>query len=475
MKRGRILVVDDEQSMRDFLGIFLRKQEYEVCCVENGVLALEHIKSSPVDLVISDIRMPEMDGMSLLKEARRFKPDVQFLVMTAYSSTADAIKATDAGAYDYITKPFKLNDIKVTIERAIRNIGHDDNGEKNSDDYQNEIHVEGIIGRSPQIREVFKMISRVATTNASVLISGESGTGKELVARALHQNSQRSGRPFVTVNCGAIPSELMESELFGHVKGSFTGAIRDKDGLFTVVNGGSLFLDEVSELDIQLQVKLLRAIQERKVMPVGGTREISVDVRLITATNRDLQKEVDQARFREDLYYRLNVIQIGLPALRERRDDIPILIQHFIKQSCNDLGRPQLNVSEAAMMIMINYDYPGNVRELSNIIERAVALETSDRIRPASLPPAMLDQVLERSSQVIRAEELVGDSIDAESGATLDKVLEQHERRYIDDAMKKADGVKTEAAKILGVSFRSLRYRMKKLGMDMGPVENEEE
>ncbi len=468
MSPGHILVVDDEKSMRDFLSIFLRKQGYLVDCADNGKQALEQIRSKNLDLVITDIRMPEMDGMQLLHEVKQTRPDLEFIVMTAFSSTADAIHSMKMGAYDYITKPFKLEDIKVTIDRAMQQLMQKKGRGNESEKPEKEIEVKEIIGNSQPIRKIFDMIKRVAGTNANILITGESGTGKELVARAIHFNSHRRENPFVTVNCGAIPSELMESELFGHMKGSFTGSIRDKEGLFKLAHEGTLFLDEVSELNLQLQVKLLRAIQERKIMPVGGSGEINVNVRILAATNRDLKHEVNAQNFREDLFYRLNVIQIQMPALRQRREDIPLLVNHFVKRSCRELGREVLRVSEAAMMLLANYDYPGNVRELSNIIERAVALESSDQIRPQSLPPAMLESVEKETAEPISRRELTGDRIDADNGASLDTILEQHERRYIEAALKKTGGVKTEAAKELGISFRSLRYRLQKLGMDAG-------
>ena len=459
-----ILVVDDERSMRDFLSIFLKKKGYEVTCVGSGEEALQQMENQLPDLVISDIRMPGMDGMSLLREAKKRKFPCEFIVITAFSNTADAIVAMNEGAYDYINKPFKLDEIEITIKRALEKRSIEDENLKLKQELSKRHPHSNIIGKSDAITRIFDLINQVADTKTTILIAGESGTGKELVARAVHETSSRHNEPFVTINCGAIPAELMESELFGHVKGSFTGAIRDKEGLFTAASNGTLFLDEVSELPLPLQVKLLRALQERKVQPVGGTVEIPIDTRVIAATNRDLLEAVNNNRFREDLYYRLNVIQIKLPPLRERKDDIPLLAQHFIERFCKESGRKQLRISEAAMMILQSHRFPGNVRELSNLIERAVALETMEQIRPQSLPSALLEQHINKPQEI--GTHSHDAKIDIGKGVNLDEILDSRERELIGKALDYTSGVKKDAARLLGISFRSLRYRLKKLGME---------
>ncbi len=465
MKKARILIVDDEQSMRDFLRIFFSKQGYEAVVAENGLDALNRIKQEHFDLVMSDIRMPEMDGMRLLHEVRNFSDSLQIIIMTAYGSTADAIKAMKHGAYDYITKPFQLEEVRVTVEKALEKTELLKENRHLKEKLDDRFQVNRIVGSSKAMRDVFSMIRKVAETKTNILISGESGTGKELVARAIHGNSSRKEKAFVSVNCGAIPGELMESELFGHKQGSFTGAIKDKDGLFVAADGGTIFLDEIGELPLQLQVKLLRALQERKIMPVGDTKEITIDTRVLAATNRDLKEQVAKGLFREDLYYRLNVIQIHLPPLTERRDDIPLLVRHFVEKYSKEMDLEPLRVSEAAMMILAGHDYPGNVRELANIVERAVTLETTESIRPESLPPSLLER-FGQESQEEEVRPAARQAIIPEMGVTLDSVLEGIERDYIVEALENAKGVKKTAADLLGISFRSLRYRLKKLNLD---------
>ncbi len=460
-----ILVVDDEQSMRDFLTIFLRKEGHETLTAANGVEAMEHLRNrEEIDLIISDVRMSQMDGMQLLEEVKRKHPPVEVIVMTAYSSTTDAIVAMKAGAYDYITKPFKLEEIKGTIQKALENRKRRRDGGGTKDAPGEAPRASNMIGVSKPMREIFRLIHQIANSKATILITGESGTGKELVARAIHSDSKRADRPFVSINCGAIPAELMESELFGHVKGSFTGAVRDKEGLFETASGGTLFLDEIAELPMKLQVKLLRALQERRVLPVGGTQEVEVDVRVISATNRSLKEEVAENRFREDLFYRLNVIPIRIPPLRDRKEDIPLLIEHFLGKFGKEHGRNVMHVSEAAMMILQGYDYPGNVRELINIIERSVALEETGQIRPQSLPVSLLDPYT--GEQATDRARFAEPALNWERGIRLDAILEEKERDLIARALEHTEGVKTEAAKKLGITFRSLRYRLKKLGMD---------
>jgi two-component system response regulator PilR (NtrC family) len=378
------------------------------------------------------------------------------IVMTAFASTETAIEAMKTGAYDYITKPFKADHIKVTLRKALEKSAL---SRENRELRRRLASVEQggeILGRSPKMEAVYQVLDRVAPTGVTVLVLGESGTGKELVARRLHALSGRGG-PFVPVNCSAIPEGLVESELFGHVKGSFTGAIADKTGLFEQAQGGTLFLDEVGELPLPLQPKLLRAVQEGQIKRVGGNRELAVDVRIVSATNRDLKEEVDAGRFREDLYYRLNVVGLEIPPLRDRREDIPLLAHHFLEKYALAFGRPLAGFTREALERLEQYAYPGNVRELENVVERAVALETGEYVTPDSLPDPLTRS---RGSLTGDLPELPGE------GLALDELLESVEQRYLAEALRRVSGNKTEAARLLGITFRSFRYRLQKLGME---------
>jgi two-component system response regulator PilR (NtrC family) len=401
------------------------------------------------------MQMPERGGLDLLNAARDLSPETAVVVITAYASTDSAIAAMREGAYDYITKPFKVDEIRLVVEKALEKKQLAVENQRLKSQLKSHAGHPTIIGNSRGIREVFDLIAQVADTRTSVLIAGESGTGKELVARALHDQSGRSENNFVGLNCGAIPENLLESELFGHERGSFTGAVGEKKGLFEVADRGTLFLDEIAELSLALQVKLLRVIQEKTIRRVGGTVDIDVDVRLLSASNQDLEAAVAKGNFRNDLFYRLNVIQISLPALRERREDIPPLLRHFLQKLSADLGRPIQSVSEEALKKLMAYDYPGNVRELENIVERAVALSRGTEIEVDGLPPNVLDMRASPSTPIIPAE-----------GVNLQSLLDQYERSLLREALRLAGGVKKEAAKLVGVSFRSFRYRVEKLEMD---------
>ena len=455
MEPTRILVVDDEQSMREFLAILLRKEGYAVDTRVDVGSALAAVGSSAYDLVITDLKLPDGSGMELLSEARARDPDAQVIVITAFGTAESAVEAMKRGACDYLTKPFKVEEIKVTVQKALERAAL---ARENRQLRRRLEAVETggeILGRSPRMQEVFRVLDRVAPTGVTVLIHGESGTGKELVARRLHGLSGRAG-PFVAVNCSAIPEGLMESELFGHVKGSFTGAVAEKPGLFEEAQGGTLFLDEVGELPIHLQPKLLRVLQESKVKRVGGNREIPVDVRIVSATNRDLSTEVRAGRFREDLYYRLNVVALEIPPLRDRRDDIPLLAHHFLKKYSEAFGRPVKGFARDALERLEGYDFPGNVRELENIVERAVALETAEYVGCASLPAHLCAE---------RAEAPPGLPDIPDDGLALEDLLADIERRYLGEALRRTGGNKTEAARLLGISFRSFRYRLERLGL----------
>jgi two-component system response regulator PilR (NtrC family) len=454
VSRARILVVDDERSMQEFLEIFLRREGYDVSTagsVDEAVLALD---ADDFDVVITDIQMPGKTGLDLLREVHERAPETVVLMITAYASTETAITAMKEGAYDYITKPFQVEEIRLIIEKALEKKLLSKENRRLRNELRTQQRHKTIIGGSQAIQRVFELIAQVADTRTNVLICGESGTGKELVARDIHLQSDRRDAPFVAINCGAIPENLLESELFGHVKGAFTGALHNKEGLFETAQGGTLFLDEIGELSLPLQVKLLRVIQERMIRRVGGTSDVRVDVRILSATNRHLADEVAAGRFREDLYYRLNVIQISMPSLRERRGDIPLLVNHFVEKFAVELGRPVAQIDEAVMAKLMEYDYPGNVRELENLVERAVALSRSEHISLDALPAGFSQRAAAGAPHI------------PASGMDLEHVLAEYERSLLTQALEQANGVKKRAAQLLGVSFRSFRYRLEKLGLD---------
>jgi two-component system, NtrC family, response regulator PilR len=455
-----ILVVDDEQGMRDFLKIMLKKEGYQVQTAGNGETALSTLKEGSFDLVISDIRMPGISGLDLLGSIKEQLPDVPVIMITAFASPDDAVIAMKNGAFDYISKPFNIEEIKSVVESATSRKS------KTSPSPHEVISCPGIIGQSREMLKIFDIIRRIAPTPANVLIYGESGTGKELVAQAIHDNSKVAGNPFIPITCSAIPDELMESELFGHVKGSFTGAINDKPGLFAQANNGTAFLDEIGELTPLIQTKLLRVLQEREIKPVGGTRIQQINVRIIAATNRILEEEILAGRFREDLFYRLAVVPIRVPPLRERKGDVPLLVHHFLNKYSKRLGKEIQEISSYAMQVLMNYDFPGNVRELENIIERGVALESSNIILPESLS-------LSATARQSKNEENAGLPLfQAASGEEelfdigLEKVVDNLEKRLIAFALEKTNNSKIKAADLLQISFRSLRYKIKKYGIE---------
>jgi two-component system response regulator PilR (NtrC family) len=458
---GSVLVVDDERSMREFLAIFLKRAGHEVTMAASGKEGLEQLLAAPPDVLITDLKMPgKLGGLDLLAAVKEHRLDTEVIVVTAYASPETALSAMKQGAYDYLTKPFKVDDINAVISRAMEKRALVQANAALREQVAGRYRLASLLGKSPAMQRVFELIGKIHATRTSVLITGESGTGKELVARALHSEGPRADRPFVAVNCGAIPDELMESELFGHVKGAFTGAVSDKPGLFHAAEGGILFLDEIGELSLGMQVKLLRALQERMVKPVGGNQERDVDVRVVAATNRELEAEVSRGAFRSDLYYRLNVIELRLPPLRQRREDVPMLIEHFLRRFSTEQGRLGMQLSPEAMRALQEYDYPGNVRELENIIERAVTLASSSKIELGDLPAL-------RAAPTPAARESDGLAIPTE-GIDLDRVLGDYERKIIERALEQSEGVRKRAAQLLGISFRSLRYRLAKLGMEPG-------
>ena len=453
--KARVLVVDDERSMQEFLEIFLRSEGYEVETAGDIQSAQMHLESDDFDVLITDIKMPGGSGIDLLHTTNQISPETVVIMITAYASTETAIAAMKEGAYDYVTKPFKVDELRIVMEKALEKKLLASENKRLRSELRSQLRDRSIVGSSPLMLRVFDLIAQVADTKANVLITGESGTGKEMVARAIHVNGDRSDRPFVALNCAAIPENLLESELFGHVKGAFTGAVQNKAGLFELADKGTLFLDEVGELTPAIQVKLLRAIQEKTFRRVGGTADGHVDVRIVAATNRRLEDELSTGRFREDLYYRINVIEIPLPPLRERVEDIPLLVAHFVEKYARELDRRAGSLSEAAMDLLLEYYYPGNVRELENIIERAVALSRGPVIEVDALPPVLLNPTAPSKSTRIPPE-----------GIDLEEVVNDFERTLLAEALRASGGVKKRAAQLVGVSFRSFRYRLEKLGLD---------
>ena len=450
MAGEKILVVDDEQSMTQFLGIVLRKEGYTVSTVNNGKDALERVRAEAFDAVITDIKMPGMDGIQLLQGVKKHDPSLPVVIMTAYASQQSAIDAVNLGAFQYLIKNAKNDEIKLVVRNALEmrrvrteNLflkrelkrGHDE---------------KTIIGSSEEMVRVFKMVDKVADSDATIMIQGESGTGKELIAKEIHYRSRRAHGSFVSINCGAIPRDLLESNLFGHVKGSFTGAVRDAAGLFQVAEGGTFFLDEIGEMPHATQVKLLRALQEREIIPVGGTQPIKIDCRLVAATNADLEKEVAEGRFRADLFYRLNVIPIKLPPLRHRRDDIPLLVDHFLKRQTGPTTRI---VSKDALELLMKYDWPGNVRELENVMERALVLDESGVIEPQDLPEKIRFGVQQRGTLVIDSPTLT---------------LEELEREYILKVLNHTRWQKKRASEILGINASTLYRKLIGYGFEKG-------
>ncbi|MEZ7980900.1 MAG: sigma-54 dependent transcriptional regulator [Myxococcota bacterium] len=453
--KARLLVVDDEQSMREFLESFLRREGYDVSTAADVDTALSYLESDEIDLVITDMQMPEKTGLDLILEARELSPETAMVMITGFGTTDSAISAMREGAYDYLTKPFKVDELRIVIEKALEKKLLSNENRRLKEELRSQSRSRNIIGHSRVMQEVYELIGQVAETKTNVLVYGESGTGKELVARAIHDQSPRSGKPFVAINCGAIPENLIESELFGHVKGAFTGALQNKDGLFEAATGGTLFLDEIGELSHPLQVKLLRALQEKSIRRVGDTADRKIDVRIVSATNRRLEDEVAAGRFREDVYYRLNVIQLTLPPLRDRPEDIPLLAQHFIRRFADEIGKEVEGMDGEAFDMLSTYGFPGNVRELENLIERAVALARGPVIGTALLPPTVTANP--STGPISRIDD---------EGVDLEALVATYERSLLSEALSKTGGIKKKAARLLGISFRSFRYRLEKLGLE---------
>jgi two-component system, NtrC family, response regulator AtoC len=450
----RVLIVDDEENFRHMLSVILKKEGYDVEAASNGEEALQKVTLSPYDQVLCDIRMPKMDGLDFLNEAKKAGVDVTIIMMSAYGTVDIAIEAIKLGAYDYISKPFKPDEVILTLKKAEERERLRRENELLRREIKKEYSFENIISKNKQMQKIFEVITKVAQYKSTILITGESGTGKELVARALHYNSDRAQNPFVAVNCGAIPENLLESELFGHAKGAFTDAIRTKKGLFEEADGGTLFLDEIGELPSQLQVKLLRALQEGEIRRIGESKPIQIDVRIVAATVKDLVREVNEGRFRDDLFYRLNVLPIHIPPLRERNEDIPLLTAHFIRKYSEVMSKNVVGIDSRALEALMNYKWYGNVRELENTIERAVVLVDRENIEIENLPLE-----IQNFQEEIPLEPL------AEEEYSIKKSSRFLEMNLIKKALKKTKGNHTHAAKLLEISHRALLYKIKEYGI----------
>ncbi len=460
-KSHHILVVDDELSMRRFLEVMLSREGYKVSCAENGKTAISMINKKHFDLLLCDIRLGDISGLDVLRAAKKQSQVTVVIMISAYASAETAVEAMNDGAYDYVPKPFDNEELKQTIKNALdlKTIEHEK--EIIDSELKKTLHFGRIVGNSPRMLHIYDMVRQVAKTKTNILISGESGTGKELIAQAIHEQSKRCDRPFVVINCGGIPETLMESELFGHKKGSFTGATQDKKGLFKIADKGTVFLDEIGEFSLPIQVKMLRVIQERVFKEVGGNEDISVDIRIISATNKSLEDEVIAGNFREDLFYRLNVIEIKMPPLRERKNDLRALAQHFLEKYSKEIGKEITKISSYAIDLLEKYDFPGNIRELENLLERSIALSNTNIILPESLALSIHKR---RWIEGIKNKRFDLDEVPR--GVSLDVILEEIERAYIEKALGCCNGNKNKTAGLLGLGLRSLRYRIEKLGIE---------
>ncbi len=455
----KILVVDDEQSMRDVLSIMLKRAGYAVTAASDGDEAIAHLGKEIFDLVITDLKMPKVGGLDVLKAVKASSSDTVVLVITAFASAESAVEAMKHGAYDYLTKPFQVDEVQLIIRNALERRRLSTENMLLKREMASQSSFAQIIGKSEAMQKVFDVVRKVADSKSNVLIFGESGTGKELVARAIHYNSARAPMPFVTVNCSAVPETLLESELFGHMKGSFTGAVSNKAGLFEVANGGTIFLDEIGDTSPATQVKLLRVIQEREFRRVGGTQDVKVDVRIIAATNKDLEKAVAEGTFREDLYYRLDVIPIVLPPLRLRTGDIPLLVQHFLDKFCRESGKPVPAITGEAMRALLEHEWRGNVRELENLIERVVAFSSGQ--------PVTEEEIRGWLHRPVTPQQTYPTDL-PEDGLDLEALINSIEKELLLKALERANWVKKKAARLLRLNTRSFRYRLEKYAIKGG-------
>jgi DNA-binding NtrC family response regulator len=446
-----ILVIDDEKSILDLLGMVFKKQGYEVTVALSAAKALALIDKQEFDLILTDIKLPQMSGMEVLKYVQQSKPGLPVVMITAFGTIKQAVEAFKLGAVDYVVKPFDIEELKMVVAQGLEKRRLKQENVLLKRELKDKYSYANMIGKSKKMQEIYGLIEKIADSDSTVLISGESGTGKEIAARAIHSLSRRGERPFVSINCGALPENLLESEMFGHVKGSFTGAVSHKKGMFEVAESGSLFLDEIGEMAPYTQVKLLRALQERTIRRVGGTEEVPIDVRIVAATNQDLKARLEEGRFREDLFYRLNVISFEMPPLRERKEDIPLLVNHFLEKYCRKMGRRMKRLAPEVINVFETYPWPGNVRELENVIERTVTIEERETITRKSLP----DELTAAPGKTDPARG-IGPGFD------LNTVLDDISRRYVEQALDMSSGRLKRAAGILGVNYRSLRYLIEK-------------
>lgn len=449
MKNYSILIIDDEKSQRDILSGFLSKKGYKVYTAESGTQGLKLVKEKIIDIILSDFKMPEMTGIEILEEVSLINPNIGFVIITAYGTVENAVKAMRLGAIDYISKPVNLDELEIMLNRIIENKNLISENLLLREQLQEKNRISSIISQSSKMEDVINLASRSANSRATILVMGENGTGKEVIARAIHYISSRNDKPFIAINIPALSENLLESELFGHEKGSFTGAEKLRKGRFELANGGTLFLDEIGDMSVSTQIKILRVLQEHQFERVGGSEPIEVDVRIIAATNQDLEKKIREGAFREDLYYRLNVVTIKIPPLRERKEDISMLVEHFIDLYCKENNRNKLEVSKEAFDMLMKYNYPGNIRELENIIERAVVLTRGDTITLNDLPIHLKGFKEELSRPVL-------------GKGTLPEQVEAVEKELIYDALKESGGNQTKAGKLLGITERNLRYKLKK-------------
>ncbi|HYA48186.1 MAG TPA: sigma-54 dependent transcriptional regulator [Burkholderiales bacterium] len=451
-----VLIIDDEKSLLDLLSVVFKKEGYGVSAALSAAKAFEIIDKEDIDLVVTDIKMPETDGMEVLRQVKARHPDVPVVMVTAYGSITQAVETLKAGALDYVVKPFDVEELKIIVGRGLAERRLRQENVRLKRDLKERYSFENMIGKSRAMQEVYTLIEKVGGTDSTVLITGESGTGKEMAARAIHFQGERRDNQFVSINCAALPENLLESELFGHTKGSFTGAVADKKGMFEVAQRGTLFLDEVGEMSPWTQVKLLRALQERTIRRVGGTEEIPVDVRIIAATNQDIKKRIQEGRFREDLFYRLNVISFDMPPLRKRTEDIPLLVTHFLQKYCDRLGKKPKRFTPEVIGLLEAYSWPGNIRELENVIERIVAIEDRETVTANCLPKEIISpQKVKHDTQYF-----------FEPGFNLTGYLDEVAKNYVSQALLATGGSIQKAAPLLGISYRTMRYLIGKYGLN---------
>lgn len=460
----KILIIDDEKSILDLLSMVFKKEGYRVRATLSAKKALELLNKEEFGLILTDIKLPEMSGFEILKRVRESKPDIAVVMITAYGNVKQAVEALKAGAFDYVVKPFDVDELKIIVAKALEKKRLQEENILLRKELKEKSSFETVIGKSKKIKQIYSMIEKIAGTDSTILVTGESGTGKELAARAIHSLSPREENRFVSINCGALPENLLESELFGHVEGAFTGAVADKVGLFEVAQRGTLFLDEVGEMAPWTQVKLLRTLQDKKIRRVGGTEEAAIDVRIIAATNQDLKKKISEGKFREDLFYRLNVISFEMPPLRERKEDVPLFVNHFLKKYSMEIGKSMKRIAPDVMKLFESYPWPGNIRELENVIERTVAIEDRETITLDSLPDELLTARKREETDLL-----------FQKNFCLTSFLDEAAQSYIKQARLLSGGNLKKTASLLGISYRNLRYLIDKYKLKTDQETDEKE